>query len=87
MALIRFPSKNICSVLVSPIPTAPKSLAFLASFGVSALVLTFIVAYLLAISIISPKSPLNSGSIVASLPSYNSPVEPFNETQVPSPKV
>ncbi len=68
MALIRLPSKNMCSVLVSPIPTAPKSLAIFASFGVSALVLTFIVAYLPARSIILPKSPLSSGSTVAIIP-------------------
>ena len=34
-------SKNICSVLQSPIPSAPKSFAVLVSFGVSEFVLIF----------------------------------------------
>ncbi len=41
MALIRFSSKNMCSVRVSPIPCAPNARAWAASSGRSALVRTF----------------------------------------------
>ena len=34
-------SKNMCSVRVSPMPSAPSFTAFSASYGVSALVRTF----------------------------------------------
>ncbi len=84
MALILSTSKNICSVLVKPIPWAPNPLAILASLGVSALVLTCIMAYLSANFIISANSPVNVGSTVATLPSIIFPVEPFKEIQSPS---
>src|SRR5262249_13391180 len=40
MATMRWPSKNICSVRQSPMPSAPKRRAMRASAGVSALVRT-----------------------------------------------
>jgi len=43
--LILSSSKNICSVLAKPIPSAPNSRAFLISGGSSALVLIYIYLY------------------------------------------
>ena len=40
MASMRLPSKNMCSVRVRPMPTAPNATAFCACSGVSALVRT-----------------------------------------------
>ena len=37
---MRFPSKNMCSVRVRPMPCAPNAIAFAACSGVSALVRT-----------------------------------------------
>ncbi len=45
MAVIRSPSKNMCSVRHSPMPSAPKRMVAAASVGVSALVRTPIVRY------------------------------------------
>ena len=68
-ASILFPSKNICSVRQSPIPSAPSSRAFTASCGVSAFVRTFIVLYLSAHPIILPNSPAIVASTVGMIPS------------------
>ena len=68
MDVIRSPSKNICSVRHSPMPTAPKPRAVLASFGVSAFVRTFKRAYLSASAIRSEKSPPTSAACISSLP-------------------
>ena len=48
MAVMRSPSKNMCSVRHRPMPSAPNSRARLASAGVSALVRTLSVRYLSA---------------------------------------
>ena len=40
MASMRLPSKNMCSVRVRPMPTAPNAMAFCVCSGVSALVRT-----------------------------------------------
>ena len=69
-------SKNICSVLHSPIPSAPKSLAVFVSCGVSELVLTFNFLILSAQLISLEKSPEISGFTVGTLPKITLPVEP-----------
>ena len=69
-------SKNICSVLHKPIPSAPNSLATFVSRGVSAFVLTFILLVLSAQDIIFEKSPEISGLIVLTSPNITSPHEP-----------
>ena len=68
-ASILLPSKNICSVRQSPIPSAPSSRAFLASEGVSAFVRTPIVLYLSAQAMIRPNSPAIVASTVGIIPS------------------
>ena len=68
-AAIRSASKNICSVRHKPIPCAPNSMALAASFGVSALVRTFIVRYSSAHAIIRPNSPPIVASTVGMIPS------------------
>ena len=68
-ASILSPSKNICSVRQRPMPSAPNSRAFLASAGVSALVLTFNLLYLSAQAIILPNSPAMVASTVGIMPS------------------
>ena len=65
MALMRSPSKNMCSVRQRPMPSAPNSKACLASFGVSALARTFSTEYFPASSMSLPKSPLRSAAFVA----------------------
>ena len=77
-------SKNICSVRHRPIPSAPSSLAFLASWGVSALVLTESLLYLSAHAITLPNSPAIWASTVGIMPSYILPVEPSIEIASPS---
>ena len=69
-------SKNICSVLQSPIPSAPKSLAVLVSRGVSELVRTLSFLILSAQLINFEKSPDISGFIVGTVPKIILPVEP-----------
>ena len=83
-ALMRSPSKNMCSVRQRPIPSAPNIKACAASFGVSALARTFSTEYLRASSMSCPKSPLKSAACVATCPRYTSPVEPLSEIQSPS---
>ena len=72
-------SKNICSVLHNPIPSAPSSIALAVSLGLSALVLTPSVLYSSAHFIILPKSPLTVASLVGISPSYILPVLPSSE--------
>ena len=72
-------SKNMCSVLHNPIPSAPNSMAFLVSFGLSAFVLIPSVLYLSAKDIILPKSPLTVASSVFISPLYIFPVFPSIE--------
>ena len=62
-------SKNMCSVRHRPIPSAPSSLAFFASVGVSALVRTFSTLYLSAQPMILPNSPAMVASTVGMMPS------------------
>ena len=69
-------SKNICSVLQRPIPSAPKSLAVFVSSGVSELVLTFNFLKLSAQLINFEKSPEISGLTVGTSPRIILPVEP-----------
>ncbi len=71
--------KNMCSVLVRPMPSAPKSTACAASLGVSALVLTLSVLTSSAHCIIIPKSPVNSAAFVPIFSPYTLPVEPSSE--------
>ena len=66
----------MCSVLQSPIPSAPKSLATLLSRGVSEFVLTFNFLKLSAQLIIFEKSPEISGLTVLTSPRIILPVEP-----------
>ena len=61
-------SKNICSVLQRPIPSAPYFTALAASAGVSALVRTLSLRYLSAQSMIRPKLPLTEASTVLMSP-------------------
>mmetsp|Transcript_2613 Transcript_2613/g.9640 ORF Transcript_2613/g.9640 Transcript_2613/m.9640 type:complete len:248 (+) Transcript_2613:508-1251(+) len=75
--------KNMCSVLTSPMPSAPFSRAFSASSGVSAFAST-------RSFLISSTQPMNSSisavifaAWTASLPSYTLPSEPSRETQSP----
>ena len=58
----------MCSVLQSPIPTAPNLRAVSASCGVSAFVRTFSLEYLSAKFINSVKSASSSASLVATAP-------------------
>ena len=69
-------SKNICSVLHRPIPSAPKSLAVLVSSGVSELVLIFNFLILSAQFINFEKSPEISGFTVGTVPKITLPEEP-----------
>ena len=69
-------SKNMCSVLQRPIPSAPKSLAVWVSKGVSEFVLTFNFLILSAHSISFEKSPEISGFIVGTFPKIILPEEP-----------
>ena len=75
-AAIRASSKNMCSVRHRPMPSAPKPRAVLASSGVSALARTFSLRTLSAQAIRVWKSPVSSGSIMATAPSRTSPLEP-----------
>ena len=68
IASIRCPSKNICSVRQSPTPLAPKSRALRASFGVSALVRTYIRVYFSARFMMAVKSSSNVASSVSTFP-------------------
>ena len=77
----------MCSVRQRPIPEAPKARATSASCGVSALVRTFSLVYLLQRSINAAKSPETSAALVSTLPLYTSPVVPFREMKSPSFKV
>ena len=82
--LILASSKNICSVLVRPIPSAPNSLAVFASFGVSAFVRTPSFLTSSAQDINFPKFPVREGSIFLMSPKYTVPVVPSIEMISPS---
>ena len=69
-------SKNICSVLHKPIPSAPKLLATLVSCGVSELVLIFNFLKSSAHFIIVEKYPDMSGLTVGTSPSITLPDPP-----------
>ena len=84
MARILSSAKNMCSVRHSPIPSAPKTRACLASCGVSALVRIFKARNSSAHSINFPKLPVSSGFTRATCPSMTSPVDPFRVIQSPS---
>ena len=77
-------SKNICSVLQSPIPSAPKSTAALASLGLSALVLTLISLISSTQFINFSKLPVIVASTLATSPKYTTPVEPSRDIKSPS---
>ena len=77
-------SKNICSVLQRPIPSAPNSLAVLLSKGVSELVLIFSFLNLSAQLISLEKSPEISGLTVLTSPFIILPVDPSIVIKSPS---
>src|SRR5258707_1132942 len=70
---MRWGSKNMCSVRVRPMPSAPKLRATSASCGVSAFVRTFSVRYSSAHFMIWANAPLSDASTVGTWPSYTSP--------------
>ena len=74
--MMRSPSKNMCSVRHSPMPSAPNWRAVRASAGVSALVRTFRRRASSAHCISVPKSPDSSGSSIFTAPSITWPAEP-----------
>uniref|UniRef100_A0A7C8Z495 Uncharacterized protein n=1 Tax=Opuntia streptacantha TaxID=393608 RepID=A0A7C8Z495_OPUST len=74
----------MCSVLHSPIPSAPFFLAFRASSGVSAFAMTLRVRISSTQDMKVSKSPLRAGGERASFPKMTSPVDPFSESQSPS---
>ena len=84
MWTIRSGSKNMCSVRLSPIPSAPNLSAVSASVGVSALARTPMVRTSSAHSIRVAKSPVSSGWIIATSPFITSPVEPSTVITSPS---
>ena len=67
-ALMRSPSKNMCSVRQRPIPSAPNIKACAASFGVSALARTFSTEYLRASSMSCPEVAAQIGGLCRYLP-------------------
>ena len=83
-ATIRSPSKNMCSVRQSPMPSAPNLRAWAASAGVSALARMPKVRNSSAHSISSAKSPLSSGCTVGTTPSMISPVLPSKVMNSPA---
>ena len=74
---------NMCSVLQSPTPFAPKSLARFASSGVSAFVQTCNFAFSSAHARIFLKSSVNVASTIFASPAMKSPVVPSTVTQSP----
>ena len=76
MATMRTPSKNICSVRQSPIPSAPNERAMRASAGVSALVRTFMRRISSAHAMTLEKSPDSSGCSIGTTPFSTCPVPP-----------
>ena len=76
--------KNMCSVLQSPIPSAPNITACLASAGLSAFVLTFIYLNSSAHSIIFEKSSDITGGVVSIRPLNILPVLPSSDIKSPS---
>ncbi len=74
---------NMCSVLQSPTPFAPKSRALLASSGVSALVQTCNFAFSSAHVRIFLKSSVNVASTIFASPAKKFPVVPSTVTQSP----
>ena len=84
---MRSASKNICSVRLSPMPSAPKRIAVSASDGVSALVRTPMVRISSTQSISVPKSPDSSGSMVGMRPIMTSPAAPSMVITSPAPTV
>ena len=74
---------NICSVLQSPIPFAPNSLARLASSGVSAFAQTICSAFSSAHERIFLKSSLKVASTIFASPAKKFPVVPSTVTQSP----
>ncbi len=83
-AVMRPASKNMCSVRLSPMPSAPNLRAVRASSGVSALARTFIVRSASAQPISVAKSPDSSGWMVATFPTMISPVEPLRVSVSPA---
>ncbi len=86
-AAMRASSKNMCSVRDRPMPSAPKPRAVLASSGVSALARTFRRRMPSAQPIRVWKSPVSSGSIMATAPSSTSPLPPSMVMTSPALKV
>ena len=81
---MRSASKNMCSVRLSPMPSAPKRRAARTSSAVSALARTFMTRIASAQPIRVAKSPDSSGWIVATSPSITSPVEPSRVMMSPA---
>ncbi len=69
-------SKNICSVLHKPTPTAPKSNAWLTSVALSAFALTSTLLKLSAHFIMVSSPSLGFASSVSIIPEYMFPVRP-----------
>ena len=86
-AWMRSSSKNMCSVRHSPMPSAPKRTAALASAGVSALARTPSLRTLSAQPISVANSPDSCGSIMSTLPASTWPVEPSTVMKSPFLKV
>ena len=82
-AWMRSSSKNMCSVRQSPMPSAPKRTAALASAGVSALARTPSLRTLSAQPISVANSPDSCGSIMSTLPASTWPVEPSTVMKSP----
>mmetsp|Transcript_6862 Transcript_6862/g.8504 ORF Transcript_6862/g.8504 Transcript_6862/m.8504 type:complete len:266 (-) Transcript_6862:1177-1974(-) len=81
-------SKNICSVLQRPMPSAPLRRACLASAGESAFARTFIDRISSTHPMNTPKSPEDIfGGTIGWDPSRTSPVLPFNDSRSPSLRV
>ncbi len=76
IAPIRSASKNMCSVRLSPMPSAPNRRAARASIAVSALARTLRRRIASAQLINMAKSPDSSGWIVGTSPTITSPVDP-----------
>ncbi len=83
-AVMRSPSKNMCSVRQSPMPSAPKPRATFASRGVSAFVRTPSRLIAFAHARISRNSSVMPGGTVGTTPAITSPAVPSSEITSPS---
>ena len=84
MWTMRLGSKNMCSVRLSPMPSAPKSRAVSASTAVSALARTPMVRMPSTQSMSWAKSPVSFGLMVGTRSSITSPLAPSMVITSPS---